>query len=770
IDVTEFGFFKSMGSPAPVDTSVPGIYLCGACEGAKDISHSVAQASASAARATSCAGPVKAGVERIEAKERPLGREPRVGAFVCDCGVNIRAVVDVPRVVEFAKSLDGVVHAEEFMFACSKDSIDKIKEAIGRCNLNRVVVASCTPRTHEPLFRATCEEVGLNPYLFEMVNIREHDSWVHTGQPEEATRKAMDLVRMAVAKARRLHPLKRLETDVERSALVVGGSIAGMVAAKAIADNGFKVYLVEGGEGLGRPYSDEFVLPFENIDINSLLSPLIRQVENHENIQVFLSTRVKEVKGALGSLDVTLLQESHTNTLKTGVIIVATEGEKLKPHGLYGYGEYEDVVTTPEFRQMVGQGKIADGETIALILCVGAREREGRTYCSAVCCSEAVDLVHWVKKRWPKSQIYVLYRDMVLPLEGEAWYSEARERGIVFIRYAEELPPKVSLVEKQLTISVRDVTLGSRLNITADKIVLVTPMIPGKTNPNLASTLKVPLTTQGFFLEAHPKLRPLDFATDGIYLCGTCHSPQGIAEAVFQGLGAASRALVPLMKARVSSEAITAEVDPNRCIACGNCEAVCEYGSIRVDGSFAEVNPFLCKGCGLCSVECPAMAITMHHYTDDQTSSMIREATEAWRHEDKLRALAFFCNWCAYAAADMAGVSRFQYPPTVRIIRVMCTGRVDQTHVLQAFLDGADGVLIGGCHPGDCHYVAGNIKAEGRVRKMKRWLKEAGLEPERLSLVWVSAGEGKILAEAIEDFTNQLEGLGPSPLREVRGG
>jgi heterodisulfide reductase subunit A len=764
IEVSEYGFLKSLGAPAPVDTNVPGIYLCGSCEGPKDISSSVAQASAAAARAALRTELLKAKLKSVEARKRAIGKVPRIGVFVCRCGINIGAVVNVPNVVEFAKDLSDVVHAEELLFACSKDAAAKIKKAIEEHNLNRVIVASCTPRTHEPLFRATCEEAGLNPYLFEMVNIREHDSWVHSHQPEEATQKAMDLVRMAVAKATLLHPLERFETDVSETAMVLGGGVAGLLTAKTIADKGFKTYLVESREKLGGNINRSFVA-LEEIDIGSMLDSLIKQVENHKNIEVLLSTKLKEVKGSVGNFDVTLVQSEQPRSAKVGTIIVASDAEELKPEGLYGYAQYDGVFTAEVFRRMIREKKLVEGENIVMILCAGAREKDGRTYCSAVCCSEALDSALRVKETYPTSEVYILYRDIVVSWKDEIYYRKAREKGITFIRYEDENPPEVSLVGSRLAVKVRDIVAGAELKIPANKVVLATPLVPAEDYQELSSTLKVSLTTKGFFLEAHPKLRPLDFATDGIHLCGTCHSPQSFSETVCQALGAASRALIPLMKGKVVNEPITADVNSDKCIACANCEAVCEYGAIKVE-KVAEVNPFLCKGCGVCAVECPASAITMHHFTDNQLSAMIKAALETWPPEGKPKALAFFCNWCSYAGADMAGVSRFQYRPSVRIIRVMCTGRIDQRHILEAFLLGADGVLIGGCHPGDCHYISGNLKAEKRVEQLKGWLKEAGIEPERLRLEWASAGEGKKVAEIIQDFTDQLEKLGPNPLRK----
>lgn len=765
IETTQFGFLKSLDSSSPVDTIVPGIYVCGTGEGPKDISHTVAQASAAAARAALRTEIVQEKVERLKVPERVVGKEPRIGVFVCHCGINIGSVVKVPKVVEYAKSLDNVVHAEEFLFACSKDSLGKLKDAIEKYDLNRVVVASCTPRTHEPLFRDTCEEAGLNPYFFEMVNIREHDSWVHPKQPEEATEKASDLVRMAVARARLLRPLQRLEADVTPSALVIGGGVSGLVAAKAIADKGFKVYLVEQESKLGGRRLNTGILSFEDIDITTLIEPLIKIVAKHENIEVLLSTKLKEVRGSIGNFDITTIQENRVKTFKAGAIIVATGTQELHPNGLYGYRKHSQVVTLSEFQRSLNQKQLTGKETIAAILCVGAREKEGRTYCSAICCSEAISSLLALKEKYPNVEVHILYQDLQLPVEFTDYYRRAREEGIVFTRYIPEKQPQIDFNQEKPVVKVEDMVTKSELAIPADRIVLATPLIPREANSDMASILKISLNSQGFFLEAHPKLRPLEFATDGIYVCGTCHSPQSLTECVYQALGAASKALVPLMRGKVLSEAIIAEVNTDLCITCANCEAVCEYNAIKVEGSTAKVNSLLCKGCGTCAVECPAKAITMRHFADEQLSSMIEASMETMPQEGKPKALAFFCNWCSYAGADMAGVSRFQYPPTAEIIRVMCTGRVDEMHLMQAFLLGADGVLVGGCHLGDCHYISGNVKAEKRVKKVKKWLQEAGLEPERLRLEWISAGEGKKLADVMKDFTAQLEKLGPNPLK-----
>ena len=764
VDLTDEGFFKSLDALSPVDTSVPGIYVCGVCEGPKDISHSVAQASAAAVRAASRSSRVE--YEAIESTpEMTVDESVRIGVFVCNCGINIGSVVNVSDVVEYAKTLEGVVYSEEFMFACSKDSINKIKDAIKEHNLNRVIVASCTPRTHEPLFRNACSEAGLNPYLFEMVNIREHDSWVHSKYPREATQKAKNLVKMAVERSKLLKPLTKIEIEVSPTAMVIGGGLSGMLAALTLADMGFKTHLVESGDRLGGRSGSEDELIIENEVSEESVKSLIENVEKNENIEVHLGTEIIDVKGSIGDFNVLAQSGNEKLELKVGTIIVATGSERLQPKGYYSYGENPNVITLPELKKLAYEGKLSDIKNVVLILCVGVREDEGRTYCSATCCEEAIKCAVEVKERYPNLQLYLLYQDVRLPVNGYKLYRKAHELGIIFVRYLSEAPPKLTFEDGKPIIHVEDVIAGITLEVPADKVALASPLIPRNSNIDLASKLKVPLNEQGFFLEAHPKLRPLDFATDGIHLCGTCHSPQCLHERAYQALGAASRALIPLMRGSVVSEAITAEVNPSLCIACGNCVQVCEYGAVKIESSSAEVNPLLCKGCGVCSVECPASAITMHHFTDDQISAMIKAALETPPVDGEVKILAFFCNWCAYAGADTAGVSRFQYQPNVEIIRTMCSGRVSEEHILQAFLLGADGVLVGGCHPGTCHYISGNLKAEKRVNKIRKLLRDASMDPERLRLEWFSAGEGKRVAEVMNEFISQIKAKGASPLR-----
>ncbi len=767
IETDEYGFFKPSDPLLPVETNVPGIYVCGACSGPKCITHSVIQAIA-AGGLTQKRLNLKNIKKVSEEKKWTVTKgieKPRIGVFVCHCGTNIASVVDVKEVTEYAKTLPNVVYAEERLFACSKDSQEVIKNAIREHKLNRIVVASCTPRTHEPLFRKTCEEAGLNPYLFEMANIREQCSWVHPKNPKEATEKAKDLVRIAVSKANLLQPLEPFRTSVTPTTLVVGGGFSGLLTSKIIAENGFDVYLVEREPELGGSLRETERIPFKDLDVKSRFKQLVGELLNNPKIKVFTSTTIKEVKGSIGNFEVTISKDGATEVLKVGTIVVATGSEKLNVKKLYGY-DLPNVYTLEEYEKAIETGKNPKNGVLAYVLCLGVRETEGRTYCSLTCCSEALDQAIRVKTTYPEKDVYIVYRDMRLPFGVEEKYLEARKKGIMFIRYPAGRPPSITKENGNLNLNVYDLELRVNLKISVTEVVFPSPTIPREDNKEIASTLKVPLTISGFFLESHPKLRPIDFSTDGIYVCGTAYGPQHFEEKACQAAAAAFHALIPMVKGEVVNEPIVAIVDEDLCIGCANCEPVCEYGAVRIEEGVSKINPFICKGCGVCAVECPARAITMQHFTDKQILEMVRAAFTPPPKPEETSILGFMCNWCAYAGADTAGVSRFEYPPEIRIIRVMCSGRVDPLHILEAFRLGADGVLVAGCHPGDCHYIGGNYKAEKRIKQMRSLLKGAGLEEERLRIEWVSAGEGQRFANVVKEFTEQIKKLGPSPIKK----
>jgi heterodisulfide reductase subunit A len=542
--------------------------------------------------------------------------EARIGVFVCRCGTNIGGFLDVPALVEYAKGLPNVVFSQKNLYTCSETGLTEMKTAITEKRLNRVVVASCTPRTHEPLFRSACKEAGLNPYLFEFVNIRDQCSWVHMHEPEAATEKAKDLIRMGVARAKLLEPQDEIEVEVVPSAMVIGGGIAGMTCALSLADRGFEVTLVEREKELGGLLKDIHTLFPNQEDASELIEGKRREITKHRNIEVLTSARIKEIKGFFGDYDVTVNQAGQDIPFKTGVIVVATGAEEFKPVGMYGY-DGVTVVTQLELERMLKEDRHAV-QNVVMIQCVGARDEE-RTYCSKICCMTALKNAMRILEGNPEAQIFILYRDMqTYGTFNEDFYRKAREAGVIFVQYSPQKPPVVN----ERVVKVFDGFLGEELHLPYDLMVLSTPMIAHPDSSELAKMLKVPIDEYGFFLEAHVKLRPLDFATDGVYLCGSAHWPSTVSESIAQAYGAASRASIPLSRRRITAEPIVATVDEEKCIGCGLCETVCPFKAIRVEespkGRIANTIVASCKGCGVCGAACPQKAITMRHFTDEQ--------------------------------------------------------------------------------------------------------------------------------------------------------
>jgi len=542
--------------------------------------------------------------------------------FICHCGINIGGVVNVPDVVKYAMTLPNVVYSEDNLYTCSSEGLSKIKESIGKHNLNRVVVASCTPRTHEPLFRATCEEAGVNKYLFEMANIREHCSWAHMHEPDKATEKAKDIVRMAVAKAHLLKPQEEPEIEVAPAALVIGGGISGMSSALCLADQGFKVYLVEKEPELGGMLRHLHKLYPTMLDASEGLNKIVEGLKQNKNIEVWPSTVVKQVKGFIGNFDVSVQRgNSETANFRVGTIILATGADLFEPVGMYGYKKYDNVITQFKLEQLLRDSQLKKPERVVMIQCVGAREEKGRTYCSRICCMEALKNALLVKELYPETDVYILFRDLqTYGREYEEWHRMAQDRGVRFIKYILEKPPEVVAGhDGKLTVDVYHALLGEQVHIESDLVVLSTPLVQHEDARELSQILKVPLGPDGFFFEAHVKLRPIDFATDGIYVCGTAHSPKNTAESVSQALGVASRAAIPMAAKRLRTEAITAMVDESLCSGCGTCVKICPYGAIEKDEKgVARVTAVVCKGCGSCGASCPEKAITMRHFTDEQ--------------------------------------------------------------------------------------------------------------------------------------------------------
>jgi len=585
-----------------------------------------------------------------------MQEEPRTGVFICHCGVNIGGVVNVPEVVDYAKTLPHVAYAEDNIYTCSEAGLDSIKEAIKRHNLNRVVVASCTPRTHEPLFRSACREAGLNHYLFEMANIREHCSWVHARDPKRATEKAKDILRMAVARAAWLQPQEEPELEIKDSALVIGAGIAGMTVALTLANQGFKVYLVEKEAEIGGNLRGLYKVYPTLQDAAEVLKPVTEAVKAHKNIALLTSTTVDEVKGYVGNFNVTVNKGGEKDKLEVGIIIVACGALNYRPpEGLYQYGVYDRVVTQMEMEEMLREGKLEKPERVVMIQCVGARKgeiraydlmafaksdtarlllkilkarkEEGWPYCSKICCMNAIKNALMIKGQDPDTDVIILYGDLRVYKEYEDFYARARDLEVKFIKYIEEITPEISETpEKKLKVKVHDMLAGQEVEFPCDWVVLSTPMIPHKDEVLLARLLKIPLHPDGFLMEAHLKLRPVDTQMDGIYLAGASSGPKDIPESIVSAKAVAARAATLMRNKRMRTEALTSVVDTNLCIGCGLCEEICPYGAHYLEGGKSKTIEVLCRGCGACAAECPRRAITMLHFTDQQVLAQIKAA------------------------------------------------------------------------------------------------------------------------------------------------
>jgi heterodisulfide reductase subunit A len=552
-----------------------------------------------------------------------LTEEIRIGVFVCDCGSNIAGYLDVKSLAEYAKTLPNVVFVKENLYTCSEGGINEIKAAIKGQNLNRVVVASCTPRTHEPLFRGTCAEGGLNPYLFEMVNIRDQCSWVHMQERETGTNKARDLIRMGVAKAALLKPQEPIQSPMDHRAMVIGGGIAGMTAALAIANRGYEVTLVEKSADLGGLLLQLDKLAPSGADAAEIVRRQAGAVRSHPNIRLFTSTVIDEVKGYIGNFKVSASTNGSKAQFDTGVIVVATGAQVFKPAGLYGY-DGRKVITQLEFEAVL-KSKTFAAKNVVMIQCVGARNEE-RKYCSRICCMVAIKNAIEIKQTNPEAGVLILYRDIqAYGTENEALFQHAKELGVIFIKYDPARPPKV---EEGKVIVYHDL-LGREISLPQDLVVLSTPLVAGEDNETISQLLRVSLDGNKFFLEAHVKLKPLDFATDGIYLCGNAHYPANVREAVSQALGAASRASIPLSKGVMSVEPIVSTLaDEDACRGCGLCAALCPYGALEIvrgeKGRKVRVIPVACKGCGVCAATCYQHALSVNSYTDRQIGEQIK--------------------------------------------------------------------------------------------------------------------------------------------------
>jgi len=641
IELNQHGFCKT--NPAnPIETSRPGIFSSGAFQGPMDIPESVMSASGANALvgALLATRRGKLDSERVYPEERDVSdEEPRVGVFACHCGANIGRVVDIPSVVEYSKTLANVCHAEEGLFVCSTDAAAQIAETIREKRLNRVVVAACTPRTHEPLFRDTLREGGINQYFFDMANIREHCSWVHSKQKEEATRKAKDIIRMSVARTIHLEPLEEFELPVDKRTLVVGGGVAGMTAALGLANQGFEVHIVEKEPELGG-MARRLRTTLEGLDVQAWLADLIGKVYRHRLIQVSHSATITDASGYVGSFVTTVESEGLVKKIHHGAVIVATGADEYRPTE-YLYGEDERVWTQLELEEHVAGDDqlLTDARTIVMIQCVGCRQ-EGREYCARICCSQAVKNALALTSKYPDMDIFILYRDMRTYSFKEDFYREASDRGVRFVRWEPEGRPEVEAATDEegrdvLRVTVPDAILGQRLALDADLVALSAAVVPRADSAAVAKRFKVPANPDGFFQEAHVKLRPVDVANDGVFICGADHYPKHLTEAVSQAYGAAGRAVTLLSHDTFTATGAVCEVSEGDCVSCGGCITACTYDAIHwretPAGKKAEVNPALCKGDGLCCAKCPTDAIVLKHFTNKEIFNQIDAAlSEEW--------------------------------------------------------------------------------------------------------------------------------------------
>jgi heterodisulfide reductase subunit A len=549
---------------------------------------------------------------------------PRLGVFVCNCGTNIAGFLDTAEVAEYAAGLPHVVFVKENLYSCSEAGINDIRKGITDNRLDRVVVAACTPRTHEPTFRAACKEAGLNPYFFEFVNIREHVSWVHKEDRAEATRKAKDLIRMGVARAAHLEPMEPIVGEVVRRAVVIGGGVSGMTVALELASRGFEVVLVEAERRLGGIVRKLSTVYPSGRKASVYVKGLAARIARNKRIRVHKSARVTDLKGYVGRYEVSISRCKET--VVAGVVVVATGAVPLAPEGLFGY-DGKRVITQLELEGMLARSRArrSGPRRVVIIGCAGSRVPE-RFYCSKICCMTGIKNAMEMRRRW-KSEVTFVYRDlMCYGVRNEELLMEAKKTGIRFMYHPPEKPP---LVEKEV-VKVSNDIVGRKVDIPWDLVVLSTPLVPPEGNAGLSRMLKVPLDEYGFFLEAHVKLRPLDFATDGIFVCGTARWPAGVGECVEQALGAAGRASTYLERGEVNVEPIVSTVDDERCRGCGLCAALCPYGAIEIvetdRGPKARVIEVACKGCGTCGATCYRLAIRMKHFTDQQLTAQIRAA------------------------------------------------------------------------------------------------------------------------------------------------
>ncbi|MCE8423271.1 MAG: hydrogenase iron-sulfur subunit [Candidatus Methanoperedens sp.] len=770
-----------------------------------------------------------------------------IGVYICHCGSNIAGTVDVEDIRKFAEKLKDVAVARDIPFACGDSGQEQIKKDIAEHKIDRIVIAACSPRLHEVTFRRILEQSGINPYLLEMVNIREQGSWVHSSKGSLATQKAKDLVAMGVARVAILSPLEKRTVHAKRDVLVIGAGVAGIEASLTLADIGIKVHLVEKQATIGGKMAlMNEVFPTNDCSM-CVLAPKMSDVQNHRNITLYSYSEITEIEGRAGNFMITgvrkpryidpkkckgcidicaavcpidvpnqydygigarksiyipfaqavplvacidehcvgcdmcrlacpaeavdFSQKPEDFKLNVGAIIVATGYQPFdaKRKEEYGYARYRNVITNLEIERMLSasgptHGRVVspssgtDVKRVAFILCVGSRDEQvGNPYCSKVCCMVSIKNAFKIIDKYPDAKVSIYYIDIRAAGEMyEEYYRRAQEKGVVFIRGR---VAEVEEMEGKTIIHYEDTLSGETCHEECDLVVLAIGMEANRDAEAIGRMLNLSTRSDRFFQSSHPKMRPVETHTKGVFLAGCSGGPKEIQVSIEQGSAAAAKAQSLLHKGEIDIEPLTSFVIPELCDGCRICESVCEFGRIKVKSGKASVNEIECNGCGACSAACPNGAIQVRNYTDEQIMAQIKEATHEITEFPLI--IGFLCHWCSYAAADLAGSLRIQYPTNLRTIRVLCSGRVNPSFVMEALRRGADGVLVAGCRLGECHYGIGNYCALQRMNVLGKLLADLGFDERRMRIEWIAANEGEKFAGIIKDFVNSLQEIGP---------